>query len=101
MFLVVFGLLVSIPIIVWGSQLVIKLMDRFPIIIVLGAMLLGWIAGGLLLGDPLLKTWVPADAPKWWSWLAGVVGAGLGLADRYRAAEAPAATATVGGGLRS
>jgi len=77
MFLVVFGLLVSIPIIVWGSQLVIKLMDRFPVIIVAGAMLLGWIAGGLLLGDPLLKTWVPEDAPKWWTWLAGAVGAVL------------------------
>ena len=43
--LVIFGLLVSIPIIVWGSQLVIKLMDRFPIIITVGGMLLGWIAG--------------------------------------------------------
>jgi YjbE family integral membrane protein len=50
--LVIFGLLVSIPIIVWGSQLVIKLMDRFPIIITLGAMLLGWIAGTMALGDP-------------------------------------------------
>jgi predicted tellurium resistance membrane protein TerC len=45
MALVIFGLLVSIPIIVWGSQLVIKLMDRFPVIITLGGMLLGWIAG--------------------------------------------------------
>ncbi|MBL0092584.1 MAG: TerC family protein, partial [Piscinibacter sp.] len=43
--LVIFGLLVSIPIIVWGSQLVIKLMDRFPSIITIGGMLLGWIAG--------------------------------------------------------
>jgi YjbE family integral membrane protein len=46
--LVIFGLLVSIPIIVWGSQLVIKLMDRFPIIITAGGMLLGWIAGSML-----------------------------------------------------
>ncbi len=83
MFLVIFGLLVSIPIIVWGSQLVIKLMDRFPVVIVLGAMLLGWIAGGLLLGDPLLEPYVPASAPGWWQgsastfWhvLAGVAGA--------------------------
>jgi YjbE family integral membrane protein len=50
--LVIFGLLVSIPIIVWGSQLVIKLMDRFPVIITLGAMLLGWIAGTMALSDP-------------------------------------------------
>src|SRR5690606_32016440 len=46
--LVVMGLLISIPIIVWGSQLVIKLMARFPVIITLGGMLLGWIAGGML-----------------------------------------------------
>ncbi len=44
--LVIFGLVVSIPLIVWGSQLVLKLLDRFPIVITLGAALLGWIAGG-------------------------------------------------------
>jgi YjbE family integral membrane protein len=54
MALVIFGVLVSIPIIVWGSQLVIKLMDRFPIIITLGAMLLGWIAGTMTVTDPVL-----------------------------------------------
>jgi len=57
--LVIFGLLVSIPIIVWGSQLVIKLMDRFPAVITLGAMLLGWIAGTMAVGDPALSGWVP------------------------------------------
>ena len=57
--LVIFGLLVSIPIIVWGSQLVIKLMDKFPIVITLGAMLLGWIAGTMLVTDPALNSWVP------------------------------------------
>ncbi|KQP13134.1 TerC family protein [Pseudorhodoferax sp. Leaf267] len=50
--LVVLGLLISIPIIVWGSQLVIKLMERYPLIITLGGMLLGWIAGGMLVTDP-------------------------------------------------
>jgi YjbE family integral membrane protein len=52
--LVIFGLLVSIPIIVWGSRLVIMLMDRFPIIITLGGMLLGWIAGTMAVTDPAL-----------------------------------------------
>jgi YjbE family integral membrane protein len=61
--LVVFGLLVSIPIIVWGSQLVIKLMDRFPIVITVGAMLLGWIAGTMAVGDPALLGWMPLDEP--------------------------------------
>lgn len=54
MVLVIFGLLVSIPIIVWGSQLVVRLMDRFPIIIVLGGMLLGWIAGEMAITDPFV-----------------------------------------------
>jgi YjbE family integral membrane protein len=58
MFLVVFGLLVSIPIIVWGSQVVIKLMDRFPFVVTFGAMLLGFIAGGLAVADPLLAPWI-------------------------------------------
>ena len=60
--LVIFGLLVSLPIIVWGSQLVIKLMDKFPIVITLGAMLLGWIAGTMLVTDPALNAWVPMQA---------------------------------------
>jgi YjbE family integral membrane protein len=54
MALVIFGVLVSIPIIIWGSQLVIKLMDRFPFIITLGGMLLGWIAGTMTVTDPAL-----------------------------------------------
>ena len=53
--LVIFGLLVSIPIIVWGSQIVLKLMERFPFIITLGAMLLGWIAGQMAYTDIALK----------------------------------------------
>jgi YjbE family integral membrane protein len=57
--LVIFGLLVSIPIIVWGSTLVLKLMDRFPIIITAGGMLLGWIAGSLAVGDPAIQAYVP------------------------------------------
>lgn len=62
MTLVIFGLVVSIPIIVWGSQLVIKLMDRFPMVITLGAMLLGWIAGTMMVGDPALNSWIPSQA---------------------------------------
>ena len=60
--LVIFGLLVSIPIIVGGSQLVIKLMDRFPFIITLGGMLLGWIAGTMAVGDPAIAHLLPTDA---------------------------------------
>ena len=55
--LVVFGILFSIPIVVWGSKLVLKLMDRFPQVITAGGALLGWIAGGMMVSDPAL----PAD----------------------------------------
>jgi predicted tellurium resistance membrane protein TerC len=84
--LVIFGLLVSIPIIVWGSQLVIKLMDKFPMIITAGGMLLGWIAGTMAVSDPALAnaaawTWVPkvpqTDTIKY---AAGIGGALLVLA---------------------
>jgi predicted tellurium resistance membrane protein TerC len=59
--LVIFGLLVSIPIIVGGSQLVIKLMDRFPLVITLGGMLLGWIAGSMAVTDPALLHLLPTQ----------------------------------------
>ncbi len=84
--LVIFGLLVSIPIIVWGSQLVIKLMDRYPVIITFGAMLLGWIAGSMAVSDPAvvnpevlpqLPKLIVSDGVKYG---AGVAGALLVLA---------------------
>jgi YjbE family integral membrane protein len=62
--LVVFGLLVSIPIIVWGSQLVIKLMDRYPMIITIGGMLLGWIAGTMAVTDPAILGYMPTTPPE-------------------------------------
>jgi YjbE family integral membrane protein len=97
--LVIFGLLVSIPIIVWGSQLVIKLMDRFPMIITAGGMLLGWIAGTMAISDPAVVnpdtwTWVPklpqTDTVKY---AAGLAGALLVLAWGKMAARKPAAPA--------
>jgi len=75
--LVIFGLLVSIPIIVWGSQLVLKLMDRFPLIITLGGMLLGWIAGTMIHTDPGLVSYIPQD--KVWNYGLGIAGALLVL----------------------
>ena len=71
--LVIFGLLVSIPIIVWGSQIVLKLMERFPLIITVGAMLLGWIAGQMAYSDPALKAYLPASG--YWSYAAAIAGA--------------------------
>ncbi len=78
MALVILGLVVSIPIIVWGSQIVLKLMDRFPVIILLGGMLLGWIAGGMFQTDPMLKDLIPQEQS--WHYALGAAGALLVLA---------------------
>ncbi|EEG09910.1 TerC family protein [Pseudogulbenkiania ferrooxidans] len=90
--LVAFGIAISIPIIVWGSQFVLKLMDRFPVVITLGAALLGWIAGDMVLGDVMVKPYL-ADAPHWLHYLSGSVGAVLvvavGTQLAKRAAAAP------------
>jgi YjbE family integral membrane protein len=56
--LVVFGIVVSIPIIVWGSTLVLKLMERFPVIVTLGAALLGYIAGGMIFSDTAVQSFL-------------------------------------------
>ena len=61
--LVIFGILVSIPIIVWGSTMVLKLMERFPLIITLGAALLGYLAGGMMFSDIGLAPWIRAKLP--------------------------------------
>ncbi len=85
--LVIFGLLVSVPIIIWGSQMVLKLMDRFPIIITVGGMLLGWIAGTMAHTDPALLHWLPQTSA--WYYGLGIAGALLvyvgGLVLRSRA----------------
>lgn len=74
--LVVFGILFSVPIIVWGSKLVLNLMDRFPVVITLGAALLGWIAGGMIVGDSFLKPWME-QGPGWLKQVLPLVGAAL------------------------
>ena len=72
--LVVFGILFSIPIIVWGSKFVLTLMDRFPVVITIGAGLLGWIAGGMFVTDEFLKDYLK-DLPSWLHYVTAAVGA--------------------------
>jgi YjbE family integral membrane protein len=52
--LLVLGLAISIPLVVFGSTLMIRLMDRFPVIVVLGAALIGWVGGETMAGDVVL-----------------------------------------------
>ncbi len=61
--LMVIGLLVSIPIIVWGSQILMKLMERFPIIITAGSALLGYTAGEMMLNDKKVGQFITEHFP--------------------------------------
>ena len=71
---IVFGLLVSVPLIIGGSRIVLYLLDRFPIIVTAGAGLLGWIAGGMMLSDPgVLKFF--GSGLEAYGMIAGAVGA--------------------------
>ena len=80
--LVVIGLLVSVPIVVYGSSVVLKLVERFPIIIQLGAAVLAFTAAKMIVDEPLLNELFdpPAHAPLRWALyvvsVAGVCGAG-------------------------
>jgi len=73
-FLLLFGLALSIPLMVWASQLILRLMDRFPVIILGGGALLGWIALSMAITDPVVK---PVVEPygDWLNWIAPLLGA--------------------------
>ncbi len=71
---IVFGLIVSVPIIIAGSRLVLFLIDRFPIIVTAGAGLLGWIAGGMLMTDPgMIKHF--GEGIQDYGLISGIIGA--------------------------
>ena len=91
-YLLIFGLLVSIPLIVWSSQLILKLMEKHPWIVLGGAGLLGWVAGDMIVADSFWKEWLAATAPLALhaAPVAGVLlvlGTGLWLAKRQKASE--------------
>ncbi len=93
--LVIFGLVVSVPIIVWGSTLVLKLIDRFPMAVTFGAGLLGWIAGGMLVTDVFIvqKMGEPSTMFKLGAEIVGVivvVGLGSLIARRKRGKQGEA-----------
>ena len=90
--LLVLGLAISIPIVIFGSVMMLGIMARFPIVIALGAALLGWIAGDIMVDDPAIGKWIGAHAEWLRHWhAASIIGAvvviGFGLG--HRAARAP------------
>jgi YjbE family integral membrane protein len=76
--LLVIGLVISIPLIIYGSTLILKLMGRFPIIITIGAGLLGWVAGEMAMSDPAISGWAANQHTL--HMLAPVIGALLVIA---------------------
>lgn len=73
--LLLLGLAISIPLVIFGSTLMIKLMERFPIIITLGAALIGWVGGETIASDVALKSVVEAN--PWLHYVAASAGAAL------------------------
>ena len=59
--LIVAGLVISVPLIVFGSTLVLKVLLRFPLLVTAGAGLLGWIAGDIIAGDAAVARWLQLD----------------------------------------
>ena len=85
--LIVFGLVTSIPIVIVGSQIIMRLIARFPVLVLAGGGLLGYIAGEMVIEDPALQSWIAANAAEV-AWIvpplgfAAVVAMGLWLTRR-------------------
>lgn len=65
--LIVIGLAISIPIIIWGSTLITALMKRWPVIVVIGAAFLGWTAGDMIVADAALRTYTSVYPALHWA----------------------------------
>jgi YjbE family integral membrane protein len=63
--LFIFGLLLSIPLIIMGAQLLTTIIERYPILVWLGAALLGWIAAEMIIGDIAVLQWLQVNMPSW------------------------------------
>ena len=75
MVLLILGLAISIPMVIFGSTLMIKLMERFPVIVTLGAALIGWVGGETIVNDRLLHDY--AIGHPWLHYVAAAAGAVL------------------------
>lgn len=72
--LVVLGLLISIPIVIWGSQLILKFVERYPVIIYVGSGVLAWTAVKMVTGEPLLKDVLARYPAAVWAAYVAVIG---------------------------
>lgn len=76
--LLILGLLISIPLVIFGSTLMIKLMERFPIIVTLGAALIGWVGGETMVSDVALRDFAASN--PWLHYVGAATGAVLVVA---------------------
>jgi YjbE family integral membrane protein len=74
--LLIIGLAISIPLVIFGATVLMKLMERFPIIITVGAAILGWVSGEMAVTDPVVAQWVNERA-AYLHWVAPAFGAVL------------------------
>jgi len=77
--LLTLGLIISIPLVIFGATMLMVLMERYPVIITLGAAVLGWTAGEMSVTDPAVVDWVKANA-HWLDWIGPALGAVLVVA---------------------
>jgi YjbE family integral membrane protein len=90
--LVVIGLLISVPIVVWGSTLFLKLIDKYPVIITIGAGVLAWTASKMIVGEKFMKPYFENDFVKYgFEILIIIVVIGLGILKKKKMAEENAA----------
>jgi len=75
--LLVLGLGISIPIVVFGSVMMLGIMTRYPVVISLGAALLGWIAGDIIVTDPAISGWIGSHAEWLRQWHVAAIGGAL------------------------
>jgi len=75
--LVVLGLLISVPIMVWGSTVILKVMERFPVVIYIGAGVLAWTAAGMITKEPMIHGYFASNPVLNWGLhilvIAGVI----------------------------
>jgi predicted tellurium resistance membrane protein TerC len=63
MILVAFGIMVSIPVVIWGSSVILKVMHKFPAVVTLGAALLGYLGGSMISHDVAIVDWTTQNLP--------------------------------------
>jgi YjbE family integral membrane protein len=71
--LLVFGLVVSIPLVIAGSQIILALIERFPVLVLAGGGLLGYVAGEMMVEDAAVVHWIEANA-RWLTWVVPALG---------------------------